>query len=225
MARSIAETHGFDTSPIAIADIRLNQWLQTADGRIVLNDFDNSNFMSFNQHEQKYCPHWSGSLGGLLAPEEIPAGEITEFTDVYKFGGILFSILTGLDPYYDDLHHQKEAEVTLKVQQGIPPYLNPRYATRSYIEGRLVQVMERCHAADPSDRPSIFEVVRHLEETQQRYNQEQEHALQQNQEDSGNQQEQQHQQQQDQPQEDQPTEEASTPEQPPQEETPTKQDQ
>ena len=56
-------------------------------------------------------------------------------------------------------HLQKKLDIIA----GKRPFVDPRYQTRSFIEGKLVDVMERCWAQDRKDRPSIFEVVTLLE--------------------------------------------------------------
>ena len=167
-ARSISEMHGFDTGPVMIGDVSLKQWLKTSDGRIILNDMDNSEILAYSE-SQGYCPVWSGAVGGLLSPEEIPFGNLNETTDVFKFGSLVFTILTGLDPYYDTIRRHKEVDVPPKVKAGEQPFIDPRYRTRSVIENRLVEVMDECHHLQPEKRPSIFDVVQYLEETQRRH--------------------------------------------------------
>ena len=41
-------------------------------------------------------------------------------------------------------------------------YIDDRYRTRSFAEGKLVEIMERCWVYDPVKRADIFEVVRFL---------------------------------------------------------------
>ena len=48
------------------------------------------------------------------------------------------------------------------IEGGARPYVDARYRTRSYIEGRLVEIMERCWAQESEGRPSMFEVVSFL---------------------------------------------------------------
>ena len=43
-------------------------------------------------------------------------------------------------------------------------YIDPRYRTRSYAEGKLVEIMEKCWAYEADDRIDIFEAVRLLRE-------------------------------------------------------------
>ena len=46
---------------------------------------------------------------------------------------------------------------------GKKPYIDPRYRTRSYIEGKLIEIMERCWK-ERTKRADMFEVVRFLRE-------------------------------------------------------------
>jgi hypothetical protein len=41
-------------------------------------------------------------------------------------------------------------------------YIDPRWRTRSYVEGKLVEIMEKCWKYNPDERIDIFEVVRLL---------------------------------------------------------------
>lgn len=78
-------------------------------------------------------------------------------------GAMIFGLLTGLFPFYTewDMHTIEDI-----ISEGTRPYIDPRYKTRSYIEGRLVEIMEQCWENLPENRVSIFDVVAHLQETQ-----------------------------------------------------------
>ena len=78
-----------------------------------------------------------------------------------SMGNIVFTLLTGLLPYY----HESDHSVIQTMAKLGPPYIDPRYETRSFGEGRLVEIMRKCHKINPSERVDIFEVVRHLRET------------------------------------------------------------
>ena len=52
-----------------------------------------------------------------------------------------------------------------KLIRGELPAIDPRYRERSYAEGRLVELMERCWLYDPDDRISIFDAVAFLRDT------------------------------------------------------------
>ena len=53
------------------------------------------------------------------------------------------------------------------VIKGELPYVDPRYRdkNRSLIEGRMVEIMEKCYRFNQTERATIFEVVSHLRET------------------------------------------------------------
>ncbi len=51
-----------------------------------------------------------------------------------------------------------------KLKKGKTAYIDERYRTKSFISGKLVEVMEKCWAYDPKDRIDIFEAVRMLRE-------------------------------------------------------------
>ena len=51
-------------------------------------------------------------------------------------------------------------------------FVDPRYRGRSFIEGKLVEIMEKCWAYNPTKRPSIFEVVEFLRRVAERKSEE-----------------------------------------------------
>jgi len=52
--------------------------------------------------------------------------------------------------------------VKKKVKAGEVPYIDERWRTRSYAEGKLVELIERCYAFKPDERIDIFDTVRFL---------------------------------------------------------------
>lgn len=50
------------------------------------------------------------------------------------------------------------------IDQKMRPLVDPRYRSRSFIESKLVAIMEECWEWEPERRISIFEVVRQLRE-------------------------------------------------------------
>lgn len=68
----------------------------------------------------------------------------------------MYSILTGLWVFYDEPDY---GNVKKRVKKGERAYIDPRYKTRSLAEAKLAEIIEKCHAFLPDDRPSIFEVV------------------------------------------------------------------
>jgi len=163
MAESVAVIHGNPKGVLANHDLGIDQWLTMKDGTIKLNDFNKARFLPFNPDKREYCKFWSHQdYDVYLAPEEIEGEMVTEAIDVCVFGKIVYTILTGLMPYY----HKKTGDAAFEaIELREPPFVDPRYRARSIIEGRLVEMMEMCWVHDPEGRASIFEVVAHLRET------------------------------------------------------------
>jgi len=61
-------------------------------------------------------------------------------------------------------------ELQKDVAEGIKPFVDARYRTRSVEEGALVEIMERCWETNPDDRASIFEVVKFLRNLEEKAN-------------------------------------------------------
>jgi serine/threonine protein kinase len=118
--------------------------------------------LDWNFEKKEYCKYWTSYGGDFRAPEEYRGDYVDETVDIWPMGNMIFSLLTGLWPYYNQHDHKDIQKTTM---EGIRPYLDPRYQNRSMIEGRLVQIMNLCHELEPSERVDIFVVVKHLRET------------------------------------------------------------
>jgi hypothetical protein len=96
------------------------------------------------------------------SPEEYSSAELDEGIDVYTFGNNIYSLLTGLWVFYDT---DDDSVVQKKVINGTRAYVDPRWRERSYIENKLVDVMEQCWVNDKhKKRIDIFQVVKLLRE-------------------------------------------------------------
>jgi serine/threonine protein kinase len=94
------------------------------------------------------------------APEEYLDYPLNEKIDVWGLGLNMYSLLTGVNPFYNDT---TDEEVQQKVSDGETPYIDPRYRSNmSFADGQLVEIMERCWVYDPDDRPDVFEIARQL---------------------------------------------------------------
>jgi len=199
MAESLAEMHGFPGGVITNDDISLDQWLEADDGRIILvsrtassstsyirvsqyshsfclfqqNDSNDSIFMEWNAQKQEYCKYWRSFNGNFNAPEEYDGDYHDESIDIWPMGNLIFTLLTGLKPYYDIF--DGDTAIQKATKKG-PPYIDPRYKTRSFIEGRMYDIMKQCHKMNAEERVDIFEVVRHLKETRQLFQEQQKAA-------------------------------------------------
>ena len=90
MAESLADIHGLEPGPLVLADVALDQWFLTTDGRILLNDFDNSVFVGWSISQQKYSRRYlTNYVGGFKAPEGVIEGRLDD-SDVWIVGDLLF---------------------------------------------------------------------------------------------------------------------------------------
>jgi serine/threonine protein kinase len=166
MAESLADLHGFPGGVMSHGDYHPDQHLQSAQGELKLNDFNNARFLDFSEEKNAYC-RYSISYGGTYkSPEEFGNDWCDEGVDTFSFGHNIYGLLTGLYPMYDTFSH---TQVRKRILNHELPYVDPRYRTRSYIEGRLVEIMEKCWAYQSSDRVSVFEIVKFLRETKRVY--------------------------------------------------------
>jgi len=92
------------------------------------------------------------------------SGDIDEKADVNTLGKILYTVLTGLYPYYE--YYKDDDGAMEAAREGKSPYVDSRWRiSKSLVERRLVEAMERCWPLDPSERSSIFDVIAYLRET------------------------------------------------------------
>jgi serine/threonine protein kinase len=84
---------------------------------------------------------------------------LNEKIDVWSLGMNVYALLTGVNPFYNELTAEG---VQQKVVNGEKPYIDPRYRSRSFAEGQVVEIMERCWTYHADERPDIFEIVRLL---------------------------------------------------------------
>mmetsp|Transcript_33587 Transcript_33587/g.38258 ORF Transcript_33587/g.38258 Transcript_33587/m.38258 type:complete len:486 (+) Transcript_33587:68-1525(+) len=155
MAEAIAALHDFPDGRMVHNDIQLGQFLLTKGKFVKLNDFNRAEIMLWDQNRHQYCKYCEGEgSGSYRSPEEYKDKALDEKIDVYSFGNNIYTLLTGLWPYYDDSHVAKK-----KVKKGIIPFIDPRYEKRSYEEYQLVKIMKECWKCKQEDRPSMDQIM------------------------------------------------------------------
>lgn len=181
ISESIAMLHGATSGPVVSQDVSLNQWLRrTADGTILLNDFDqvvvlrrNMTSLSLlraasadgagDNENSNYCKYTTSFTGSMHAPEQLRGETLDESADVWKVCGIIFTILTGLHPYYSA---PTKRDMLRHIRRGQAPALDLRLYNQSCpIESRLAELLPHCYQGNPEERANIFAVVGHLRET------------------------------------------------------------
>lgn len=172
MAESLADLHGFRDGVIVHDDVQLCQWLRTRDGRIKLGDFNRAEVMDYDIKEEKYCRYFNGeSYGNYRAPEEFRPTWLNEQIDVFSFGNNIYALLTGLWVFYEI---DDDETVHKELVNGTRAFIDPRWKKRSFIESKLVDVMEACWKQEPKERITIFQAIKMLREIKEQYERENE---------------------------------------------------
>ncbi len=161
MAETIADLHGFKDGVIVHDDIQLPQFLFAEDGNIKLNDFNRGEVMLFNEKKNEYCRYRNGRGGGdWRAPEEYVDNPLDEKIDVFSYGNNVYSLLTGLFVFYEEKNYKKIKKMILN---GKKAHIDDVYRSGGAIERKLVEIIEKCWTFDPTERPSIFEIIDDLQ--------------------------------------------------------------
>ena len=158
MAEALADLHGYPNGMIVHDDVQLSQYLFNQDKTLLkLNDFNRAEFRLFDESNNQYC-HWKNGPGNgsWRAPEEYEDKPLTEQIDVWSFGNNMYVILTGLNPLYEEEH---TSNIQKRIVKGDMAYVDPRYHDRSPSEAVLAEIIPKCYAFNPEDRPTIFELV------------------------------------------------------------------
>jgi len=139
-----------------------------------LFSIDNAEILEFDIENNDYCKIYRCYGGTYRAPEEFECMDSHEAIDTYAMGNNIYCLLTGLWPFYQyDPDGSDEMIQELLTTEQARPYVDPRYRTRSVIEGGLVQIMEQCWEHDLDKRLSIFRVVQQLYDLRHRVIEEQ----------------------------------------------------
>ncbi len=165
MAEGLAELHGYAKGVISHDDIALDQWVMLDDGNVVLSDVNNAMVLDWNETAGTYCPYEIDYPYGDLRPAEAywGNGTATETVDLWGYGTLVFSLLTGLYPFYENVDPKANRRLILN---GQVPTMNEKYQNRSLIEGRLYNIVQKCMRPLPEDRMDMFSVVNYLRETE-----------------------------------------------------------
>lgn len=167
MAESLVLMHENDDGSIIINDdTHIEQWLLAPDGSIKLNDMQNSKVLKRHVETGKSCAMVDRFYGGTYrAPEEYNGEPQDEKKDVYAFGQNIYCLLTGLFPFYDEQYRGMEDHKIIQIIiNGERPFVDERYKARSFIEGQLVDIMQRCWHPERWQRPAMSQLVAKLRE-------------------------------------------------------------
>ncbi|RHZ65799.1 hypothetical protein Glove_311g32 [Diversispora epigaea] len=91
-----------------------------------------------------------------IPPEVLRGNKFTQKGDIYSFGGIMYEIATGKQPFHDRAH---DTYLIIDICNGIRPKI-PDWIPEWYSD-----LMNQCWSGDPSERPTakeLYDVIRNL---------------------------------------------------------------
>lgn len=169
------------------ADIKPSQFLlfepdDPSDPPILqLNDFNRGQFLTRSRRNNETCPFFVCGVthkgSRYRSPEEYSdCAEQRDSIDVYSLGGVFYFLLSdGMKPwYYIKSFDSAVKEIQKGRQSSLPPadayeeafgenfvaYVKERSSHPAFLA--LKEVMEKCWAFNPTDRPSSLKVVEML---------------------------------------------------------------
>ena len=159
MAKCIAVLHGYKDGPIVHVDIKSDQFFRGRDGYIKMIDYNRAEALLFDTDIDVYCEWTNGrpTNGQFRSPEEAIDAGLTEKIDVYSFGNVLYSLLTGKMVWENE--GVDIVEMHRRIINGYTVPISKHFDTNP-----LVSVIRACWTYNPDKRPSIFDVVHTLEE-------------------------------------------------------------
>lgn len=97
--------------------------------------------------------------GSLRAPEENVDAGLTEQLDVFSLGNVFYSVLTGADVW----EGYGRGEIISSIVEGETVPID-RIFYKTFSSEILAQAISLCWTYDAEERPTIFEIVRFLEQ-------------------------------------------------------------
>ena len=97
--------------------------------------------------------------GSLRAPEENVDAGLTEQIDVYSLGNVFYSVLTGAAVWEGYALSEKISRIVAGVTPRIDEFFYQTFSSEVLVQATLL-----CWTYDAEERPTIFEIVRFLEQ-------------------------------------------------------------
>lgn len=93
------------------------------------------------------------------SPEENADAPLTEKIDIYSLGNVFYTLLTGAIVWEDTELQERTRRI---IEGNTLPF--PQYVNESHSFRILAKVISDCWTLDVDERPSIFDVVKYLED-------------------------------------------------------------
>mmetsp|Transcript_8240 Transcript_8240/g.12671 ORF Transcript_8240/g.12671 Transcript_8240/m.12671 type:complete len:541 (+) Transcript_8240:108-1730(+) len=160
IARGVEAMHTVDGGPIIHADITSEQFLVDDDGTIKLNDFNRCRFVPRHNITGMPCQLRIPTAPGVArSPEEYEMTPLTEKLDVYSLANVLYTILTGEEPW----SKKRLSDIKKLVKQGSKPPYADKFLIANTSDASLAALIDLAYERDPATRISATELVNELE--------------------------------------------------------------
>jgi serine/threonine protein kinase len=174
MAQAVADLHGHKDGVIIHEDLKADQFLwNEAKTAIKLNDFSRSVIVMWDDSTQDYCAYDENEQREWRTPEEFKwSHHITEKVDIHNLASVFYIVLLGqakVDAMDDENDYLLEGGKVIFEQEAREKF--------SGAEAKLAEIIDWCQADNQEDRPSIFQVVKGLEEALELARQEEHNKL------------------------------------------------
>lgn len=169
MAEATAVLHNNPNGAIVHNDLWTGQFMLDDSGeRVKLNDFNTAKFVEFNEQRHAYCPFTLSKprTDYECAPEDVNLQPSGTERDVFQLANNMYTVLTGMDFYNEVCDFSGKLDLLMADARS---FLDPRFENRSYGEGEIFRLIHMCWETNPSDRPSVGDMVRILSEALQNH--------------------------------------------------------
>jgi serine/threonine protein kinase len=102
---------------------------------------------------------------GYLSPEQSRGGRLSPASDVWGIGVVMFEAATGTLPYEDSrTRSASDADISFETEDPIQPLVEapPSIRTRRRTPRAFAEIVDRCLALDPAERPSVRQLADEL---------------------------------------------------------------
>ncbi|XVF50680.1 hypothetical protein PTKIN_Ptkin04bG0121500 [Pterospermum kingtungense] len=156
IAKGIAYLHGYKVNKLASIHQNISAEKVLIDQRFspLLSDSGLHNLLT---NDIVFAALKASAAMGYLAPEYTSTGRLTEKSDVYAFGVLVFQVLSGKRKVFSLVQLGAES---CRFQDFIDPNLHGRFF--EYEAAKLARIAWLCTHDSPIERPSIEAVVQEL---------------------------------------------------------------
>ncbi|GJU26537.1 probable leucine-rich repeat receptor-like protein kinase [Tanacetum coccineum] len=165
-ARGLTYLHELANPPIIHRDIKATNILLDENLTAKVADFGLSKLIS--DTEGHVSTQVKGTMG-YLDPEYYMTQQLTDKSDVYSFGVLMLELVTAKPPITKGKYIVREVRLALDQnddeEYGLRDLLDPTIKNMTYMTGfkRFIQLALRCVEDSASDRPTMSDVVKALE--------------------------------------------------------------